>query len=95
MEDAASHETAYKLAHRADKANPWSDLYPTPGRIIIQSLVGSDLCNLSNCTETQKVQFQALALRAGDFDLLSSSDRVWGKSGFRSIPNLRPGGSVL
>jgi len=36
---------------------------------------------------TQKVQFQALALRAGDFDLLSSSDRVWGKSGFRSIPS--------
>jgi hypothetical protein len=36
---------------------------------------------------TQKVQFQALALRAADFDLLSSSDRVWGKSGFRSIPS--------
>jgi hypothetical protein len=24
MEDTASHETVYKLAHRADKANPWS-----------------------------------------------------------------------
>jgi len=36
---------------------------------------------------TQKVQFQALVLRAGDFDLLSSSDRVWGTSGFRSIPS--------
>jgi len=29
MEDTAGHETAYKLAHRADKANPWSDSYPT------------------------------------------------------------------
>ena len=36
---------------------------------------------------TQKVQFQALALRAADFDLLSSSDRVWGKRGFPSIPS--------
>jgi hypothetical protein len=67
-------------------SNPWSDYYPTFGRVIIQPLVGSDLCNLSKRTETQKVQFQALVLRAGDFDLLSSSDRVWGKSGFRSIP---------
>jgi hypothetical protein len=25
MEDTASHGTAYKLAHRADKANFWSD----------------------------------------------------------------------
>jgi hypothetical protein len=29
MEDTASHETVYKLAHGADKANPWSDFYPT------------------------------------------------------------------
>jgi hypothetical protein len=29
MEDTARHVTAYKLAHRADKANPWSDYYPT------------------------------------------------------------------
>jgi hypothetical protein len=71
----------------ANEANLWSDCYPTFGRIIIQPLVGSDLCNLSNCTETQKVQFQALALRAGDFDLLSSSDCVWGKSGFSSMPS--------
>jgi len=27
MEDTASHETAYKLAHRADKANFSSDCY--------------------------------------------------------------------
>jgi hypothetical protein len=39
MEDTASHETAYKLAHRADKANPWSDYCPTLGRITIQLLV--------------------------------------------------------
>jgi hypothetical protein len=29
MENTASHEAAYKLAHRADKAHPWSDFYPT------------------------------------------------------------------
>jgi hypothetical protein len=40
MEDTARHETAYKLTHRADEANPWSDYYPTLGRIIIQPLVG-------------------------------------------------------
>jgi hypothetical protein len=39
MEDTASHETAYKLAHRAAKANPWSDLYPTLGRIVIQLFI--------------------------------------------------------
>jgi hypothetical protein len=29
MEDTPSHETAYKLAHRADKANFSPDCYPT------------------------------------------------------------------
>jgi len=29
MEDTASHETAYKLAHRADKADFSTDCYPT------------------------------------------------------------------
>jgi hypothetical protein len=40
MKNAAGHETAYKLAHRTDKANPWSDFYPTLGRIVIQLLFG-------------------------------------------------------
>jgi hypothetical protein len=28
MEDTPSHIAVYKLAHRADKANLWSDCYP-------------------------------------------------------------------
>jgi hypothetical protein len=36
MEDTASHETGYKLAYRADKANPWSDCYPTFHREVTQ-----------------------------------------------------------
>jgi hypothetical protein len=54
MEDTASHETAYKLAHRADKANPWSDYYPTLGRIVSQLLIekcpnNSRKCSISMC----------------------------------------------
>jgi len=40
MEDTASHETVYKLAHRADKANPWSDNDSAFGRIVIQLFIG-------------------------------------------------------
>jgi hypothetical protein len=40
MEDTASHETIYKLAHKADKANPWSDCNPIFSRIVIPPLVG-------------------------------------------------------
>ena len=36
MQSVANHVAAYKLAHRPDKANPWSDFHPTLSRIVIQ-----------------------------------------------------------
>jgi hypothetical protein len=45
MEDTASHETAYKLAHRVDKANFSSK----------SAHQFWHLCNLPNCTKTHFV----------------------------------------